>query len=60
MAATLSNTVRAYTAKSTATLMVEFETAFTDDKLVPMNITQTSPFVGVLADWIVVYGKRRL
>lgn len=56
----LTNTVKSYAAKSTATLMASMTTAFTDDKLVPVNIIQTSPFVGILADWIVIYDKRRL
>lgn len=60
MAISLGNTVKAFTGLSTATLMTELETQFEDFKLVPMNITQTSPFVGVLADWIVIFDKRRL
>lgn len=60
MTISLGNTVKSFTGLSTATLMTELEAQFEDFKLVPVSITQTSPFVGVLADWIVIFDKRRL
>lgn len=60
MAISLGNTVKSFTGVTTATLMTALETQFADFKLVPISITQTSPFAGAAADYIVIFDKRRL